>query len=259
MHFDNLKFRSNNPRSFLLASKVRNWHHLLLPLPLKSDFPAPDSTDIKSLQLWSEQSSQEQGLRWPRELATMQRWIGCAMLDWRLQRRVQQRTFLEQPVRTMAAERSQPPDSPAGAVFTGLTRVMLGQSYGFKQIATGYRDDFLTLGLKSVAIQALIPFNKPNFVPQNWVQKELKIGDGVKYQDPNNPHNEVPLEKAKPGSSNPGQQNDYMKVLKNGQWLDANGKALPNQSQATHIPQGTELPPDTFGPIPECHFTEAFR
>jgi|GEM_PF-5858584 RHS repeat-associated protein len=101
----------------------------------------------------------------------------------------------------------------------------------------------------------MIPFlrqmGRPAFVPKNWVAEPLKGGksEGIKYVDPNNRHNQVLLEKAKPGSSNPGQV-DYMKVLKNGQWLDANGNPVSNQSLESHIPQGTELPLDTFGPIP---------
>jgi hypothetical protein len=142
-----------------------------------------------------------------------------------------------------------PPDSdPAGMFFTGLTRAMLGQNHGYAQMGRAFMLDGLSLGMKSVA--ALIPFGRPAFVPANWQQKELRKGDGVKYVDPNNPHNQVILEKAKPGSSNPGQQVDYMKVLKDGQWLDANGNQVGNQTQDSHIPQGTELPPDTFGPIP---------
>jgi len=142
-----------------------------------------------------------------------------------------------------------PPDSdPAGMFFTGLTREMLGQNHGYSQMGRALMLDSMTLGAKSVA--ALIPFGRPAFVPANWQQKELRKGDGVKYVDPNNPHNQVILEQAKPGSSNPGQQVDYMKVLKNGQWLDANGNQVGNQTQDSHIPQGTELPPDTFEPIP---------
>jgi hypothetical protein len=142
-----------------------------------------------------------------------------------------------------------PPDSdPAGMFFTGLTRAMLGQNHGYSQMGRALMLDAPTMGMKSLA--ALIPFGRPAFVPANRQQKELRKGDGVKYVDPNNPHNQVILEKAKPGSSNPGQQVDYMKVLKDRQWLDANGNQVGNQTQDSHIPQGTELPPDTFGPIP---------
>jgi hypothetical protein len=55
--------------------------------------------------------------------------------------------------------------------------------------------------------------------------------------------------KGDPNSSNPGQQKDYMVVRKNGQTLDASGNPSDDPA-ATHIPEGTELPPDTFGPIP---------
>ena len=87
------------------------------------------------------------------------------------------------------------------------------------------------------------------FVPKNWAEMPSRKGTGVKGVDPSNPHNSVRLEPAKPGSSNPGQQQDYMVVTKNGQTLDMNGNIVPRQSLDSHIPQGTELPPDTFGPI----------
>lgn len=91
--------------------------------------------------------------------------------------------------------------------------------------------------------------NRPSFVPKNWVAKPSNKGTGTKFVDPNNPHNSVRLEPAKPGSSNPGQQSDYMVVTKNGQTLDANGNPVARQSLESHIPQGTKLPPETFGPI----------
>jgi RHS repeat-associated protein len=144
-----------------------------------------------------------------------------------------------------------PPDSdPAGMFFTGLTRAMLGQSHGYSQMGRAVMLDGMSMGMKSVA--ALIPFGRPAFVPADWVEKPLKGGrsNGIKFVDPKNPGNQVLLEQAKPGSSNPGQQADYMKVLRNGQYLDASGNEVPNQSLESHIPQGTELPPDTFGPIP---------
>jgi len=88
---------------------------------------------------------------------------------------------------------------------------------------------------------------RPSFVPKGWIEKPSKTG--VKWVDPNNSYNQVRLEPAKPGSLNPGQQYDYMVVTKDGHTLDLNGNEVPRQSTESHIPQGTELPPDTFGPI----------
>lgn len=69
----------------------------------------------------------------------------------------------------------------------------------------------------------------PAFIPKGWMEKPSNKGTGTKYVDPNNPHNSVRLEPSKPGSSNPGQQRDYMVVTKNGQTLDANGIPVPRQ------------------------------
>jgi len=37
-------------------------------------------------------------------------------------------------------------DSPAGMMFTGLTWTMLGESYGLRQMATGFSSDFFHAG-----------------------------------------------------------------------------------------------------------------
>jgi RHS repeat-associated protein len=140
-----------------------------------------------------------------------------------------------------------PANDPAGIVFTGLTRVMLGDTYGFRQMSVGAATAFVRGGGNPVGMALASAI--PAFIPKGWIQKPSNKGTGTKYVDPNNPHNSVRLEPAKPGSSNPGQQRDYMVVTKNGQTLDANGNPVPRQSLESHIPQGTELPADTFGPV----------
>jgi hypothetical protein len=148
-----------------------------------------------------------------------------------------------------------PPDSPIGTFFGGFFRAAISHNgadfyYGLNQMACGALgasgSTCATQGLADVAVGAA---TRPPFVPKDWIEKPSNKGTGVKWVDPNNPHNSVRLEPAKPGSSNPGQQQDYMVVTKNGQTLDLNGNAVPRQSLDSHIPQGTELPPETFGPI----------
>jgi len=147
----------------------------------------------------------------------------------------------------------QPPaDDPAGAFMMGFGRVLLSRNgtnfgYGAKMMAIAAASDFLSMGAKSAA--ALIPFGRPPFVPANWTEKPSRKGDGTKFQDPDNPHNSVRIMKGQEGNSNPGQQQDYMVIRKDGQTLNSSGTPSSDPSE-THIPVGTEVPPDIFeGPI----------
>ncbi len=147
----------------------------------------------------------------------------------------------------------QPPaDDPAGAFMMGFGRVLLSRNgtnfgYGAKMMAIAAASDFLSMGAKSAA--ALIPFGRPPFVPANWTEKPSRKGDGTKFQDPDNPHNSVRIMKGQEGNSNPGQQQDYMVIRKDGQTLNSGGTPSSDPSE-THIPVGTEVPPDIFeGPI----------
>lgn len=124
---------------------------------------------------------------------------------------------------------------------------MLGQSYGYTEMAKGFGIAFVRGGGNPVGMALASAI--PAFIPKGWIEKPSNKGTGTKYVDPKNPHNSVRLEPAKPGSSNPGQQRDYMVVTKNGQTLDANGNPVSRQSLESHIPQGTELRADTFGPV----------
>jgi RHS repeat-associated protein len=124
--------------------------------------------------------------------------------------------------RIMEEMKTHPPEVKIGVVFTPFTSQFIG--------ATGRR---------------------PSFIPDNWNVTDPGRGrrEGLKFQDPNNPHNNVRIMKGDPNSSNPGQQQDYMVVRKNGATLDASGNPS-NDPADYHIPEGTELPPDIFGPLP---------
>ena len=98
-------------------------------------------------------------------------------------------------------------------------------------------------------IQLLLQMGRPAFVPKNWEEKLTRNRKGTKFVDPSNAGNSVRLVPGDPNSSNPGQQRDYMVVMKNGQYLDANGNQVSRQSLESHLPQGTEMPPETVGPI----------
>ena len=78
-------------------------------------------------------------------------------------------------------------------------------------------------------------FERPKGVPENWEQSPSNKGEGMRYCDPNNPHNEVRLQKGKPEVSNPSQQKDYVRWKKDGGWLDKDGKPSTD-IEDTHIP-----------------------
>ena len=76
---------------------------------------------------------------------------------------------------------------------------------------------------------------RPKNVPKDWVEIPSNKGEGIRYRDPKNPHNEVRVQKGNPEVSNPMQKRDYVRWKKNGQWLDKYGKPSINP-QKTHIP-----------------------
>ncbi len=117
--------------------------------------------------------------------------------------------------------KSHPPEIRYGVVFTPFTLQFIGE------------------------------LGRPSFIPKDWNVTDPGRGrrEGLKFQDPNNPHNNVRIMKGDPNSSNPGQQKDYMVIRKNGQTLDANGNPS-NDPLDFHVPVGEELPPDLFGPLP---------
>ena len=87
---------------------------------------------------------------------------------------------------------------------------------------------------------------RPEGVPKDWKTKPSDKGEGVKYRDPNTPHNEVRVQKGKPEVSNPSQQKDYVRWKKDGQWLDKDGKPSTD-IEKTHIPiEEFEFKPETF-------------
>lgn len=57
---------------------------------------------------------------------------------------------------------------------------------------------------------------RPAIVPKNWTEKSTRKGNGKIYVDPQNEHNRVRV-----------MDDGYMKVQKNGQYLDVNGNVIP--------------------------------
>jgi hypothetical protein len=79
-------------------------------------------------------------------------------------------------------------------------------------------------------------FKRPDGVPEDWLQTPSNKGEGVRYRDPRNLHNEVRIQRGEPDVSNPLQQRDYVKWKRNGQWMDKDGNIVSGESPASHIP-----------------------
>jgi RHS repeat-associated protein len=73
------------------------------------------------------------------------------------------------------------------------------------------------------------PAGRPAIVPKNWIEKSTPKDNGKIYIDPQNEHNRVRV-----------MDDGYMKVQKNGQYLDVDGNVIPGPNArataAAHIP-----------------------
>jgi hypothetical protein len=78
------------------------------------------------------------------------------------------------------------------------------------------------------------PGGRPAIVPKNWIEKSTRKGNGKIYVDPQNEHNRVRV-----------MDDGYMKVQKNGQYLDVNGNVIPGadagSTTAAHIPMNSTM------------------
>ncbi len=74
-------------------------------------------------------------------------------------------------------------------------------------------------------------------IPDGYIAKPSKKGNGTLYSDPNNPHNSMRVMPGNPNSPNSAQQNPYVIYKVNGISYDVNGLPLPNaNTPAAHIP-----------------------
>ena len=83
---------------------------------------------------------------------------------------------------------------------------------------------------------ARVNLEKPKGIPDTWHSKPSRKGGGTSYVNPNNPHDRVRVMPGKPHSPNPAQRKPYVIRTLNGKALDANGKPVPTDSPAAHIP-----------------------
>jgi RHS repeat-associated protein len=90
------------------------------------------------------------------------------------------------------------------------------------------------LGNVRPILATIRPDGRPAIVPKNWVEKSTRKGNGKIYIDPQNEHNRVRV-----------MDDGYMKVQKNGQFLDVNGNVIPGpdagDTTAAHIPVSSTM------------------
>ncbi len=93
--------------------------------------------------------------------------------------------------------------------------------------------------------------NNPSYVPKikglppDWKVVPNRRDGGVRYVDPDNPHNNVRVSPGNPTSEFPNSRVPNVKVVKSGKYLDKNGNEVPRNSAEAHQPLNTfELPPN---------------
>jgi hypothetical protein len=82
---------------------------------------------------------------------------------------------------------------------------------------------------------------KPEGIPDSWVMKNSKKGNGVKWVNPTNERDSVRLMPAAPKSTSASQRVQYVIDQNNGSFRDRDGKAIPGpkpgKTKAAHIPR----------------------
>lgn len=78
--------------------------------------------------------------------------------------------------------------------------------------------------------------DRPEGIPDDWTERDSKRGDGKRYTNPDNDHDNVRSMPGNPNSPYPSQQNPYIKRQKNGQFVDKDGNPVASNSPEAHIP-----------------------
>jgi RHS repeat-associated protein len=82
---------------------------------------------------------------------------------------------------------------------------------------------------------------RPEGVPDNWVERPTRDGEGRQWVNPDNEGDRVRAMPGNPQSPNPAQREPYVRDVRNGnQWLDVKGDRIEGKegknSPTTHIP-----------------------
>lgn len=88
---------------------------------------------------------------------------------------------------------------------------------------------------------------RPAGVPKDWKVSPTKDGNGMIYIHPKDRGTYVKVQRGNPRSSQHGQRYDNVRIQKNGQSYDVNGKKVPQQSMESHIPlEDFKFPEELF-------------
>ena len=77
---------------------------------------------------------------------------------------------------------------------------------------------------------------RPKGVPNDWVPVPSKKGGGMRWIDPNNPHNQVRVMPGNPNSQFPDQRQPYVKQNRGGTYIDRFGNPVSSNGPEAHIP-----------------------
>jgi RHS repeat-associated protein len=77
---------------------------------------------------------------------------------------------------------------------------------------------------------------RPAGVPATWTETESKKGGGTVYTNPEHTNESVRSMPGNPNSSNPAQQQPYVKYQKDGKFYDGRGNEVKGKSPESHIP-----------------------
>jgi hypothetical protein len=78
--------------------------------------------------------------------------------------------------------------------------------------------------------------DRPGGIPEPWIAKPTRKGGGMRYVNPDNPHDQVRIMPAQPKSPYPAQQTPYVKRVKDGLAYNAAGHKVDSRSPEAHIP-----------------------
>lgn len=109
-----------------------------------------------------------------------------------------------------------------GAALSAIQKIRAGRKQDEQKSPKGEADDPV--------------FKRPDGVPDDWVEKPVKKGQGKVYTHPEENGTYVRTQKGEPASSNPGQRYDNVRWQKNGKSMDVNGNVVKKGSQESHIP-----------------------
>ena len=96
-----------------------------------------------------------------------------------------------------------------------------------------YPEPFIRNTIEKLGIRT---YPRPKGIPDNYITKFSEKVGGIIYVDPLNSHNAVRVMPGQIHSPNKYQQRPYVKQVKNGHYININGKTVLESSAEAHIP-----------------------